>query len=163
MLLQMGQPGATETSRRFSPEKLASRDVAALRRMGPMRDASALVDYVSAEKMPRSYVPWPEKHKWPKGYGSLCPRMPDGEPAGLLARAISLPEVAANALWVASGRWCFCAHRSPHAGPDAWHGFPVIGGEVDERVISALLERGVVTAREARRLRQQRSLPEAWP
>jgi hypothetical protein len=108
-------------------------------------------------------VPYEEKHKWPKGYGSLCPRMPLEVAGDLLSKAIEVPDVGANKLWVASGRWCFSAHRSPHAGPEAWHGFPVIGGEVDERVLYELCRQGYITRREMRRLRAQRELPEAWP
>jgi hypothetical protein len=113
--------------------------------------------------VPRIYVPYREKHEWPKGYGSLCPDMPEEAPAELLRRAVAVPGVGINKLWTASGRWCFCAHPSPHAGDDAWHGFPVIGGDVDERVFTALVGAGVITARERRRLRAQRELPESWP
>ncbi len=73
------------------------------------------------------------------------------------------PGVGANKLWIAEGRWCFCAHPSPAEGPDAWHGFPVIGGDVDERVWRSLLEAELVTRREVNRLRGQRALPEEWP
>lgn len=113
--------------------------------------------------MPRTYVPYEEKHKWPKGFGSLCPRMPTAEPGELLKKAIPIPGVGDNKLWAAKGRWCFCAHRSPNAGADAWHGFPVIGGDVDERVLNALCRDGHITRREMKLLRGQRELPEAWP
>ena len=113
--------------------------------------------------MSRVYVPSVEKHKWPKGYGSLCPKMPLDVPAGLLEQAIEVPAVGANKLWAASGRWCFCAHPSPGAGPEAWHGFPVTGAEVDERVLDALQAGGLINPRERRNLRRQRQLPEAWP
>lgn len=113
--------------------------------------------------MPRVYVPYPKKHKWPKGFGSLCPRdMPEDVPQGLLDLAVEVDGVGANKLWAASRRWCFCAHPSPHAGPDAWHGFPVIGGEVDERVLSRLEQLGMITRGEKRRLRRQRRLPDSW-
>jgi hypothetical protein len=113
--------------------------------------------------MPRTYVPH-TKHKWPKGYGSLCPAMPEAEPGTLLDKAIAVPGVGEDSkLWFAIGRWCFCAHRSPHAGPDAWHGFPVIGGDVDERVLRALRDQEYITRREMRQLRAQRELPEEWP
>lgn len=114
--------------------------------------------------MPRAYVPYKEKHKWPKGFGSLCPAaMSEVEPAQLLEQAIAVPGVGANKLWVASGEWCFCAHPSPHAGPSAWHGFPVVGGDVDERVWTALRDAKLVTDHEIRRLRRQRELPSSWP
>lgn len=113
--------------------------------------------------MPRIYVPYPEKHKHPKGFGSLCPGdMPESVPGELLARAVVVDGLGAGKLWAASGEWCFCAHRSPHAGPEAWHGFPVIGGEVDERVLIKLEDAGLIDAREKRRLRRQRTLPGSW-
>lgn len=108
-------------------------------------------------------MPHEDKHKRPKGYGSLCPLMPADVPDMLLSKAIAVPGVGANKLWMASGRWCFCAHPSPHAGPDAWHGFPIIGGDVDERVLHALYREGHITRREMKQLRTQRRLPEAWP
>jgi len=114
--------------------------------------------------MPRSYESYPEKHKYPKGFGSLCPRnMPISVPTELLQAAVSVEGVGANKLWVASGRWCFCAHPSPGAGEDAWHGFPVVGGDVDERVWTALVTQSVLTRQQAKRLRKQRELPSVWP
>ena len=113
--------------------------------------------------MPRAYHP-DNKHKWPKGYGSLCPaKMPKAEPARLLESALAVPGVGANKLWIAAGRWCFCAHPSPGEGENAWHGFPVIGGEVDERIWAALLAAGLVSRRDVKRLRSQRELPDLWP
>ena len=113
--------------------------------------------------MSRVYVPYPQKHKVPKGFGTLCPaRMPAHLPQELLQLAVEVEGVGANKLWAASGSWCFCAHRSVHAGEEAWHGFPVIGGEVDERVLSKLEEVGMISAREKRRLRRQRRLPDSW-
>lgn len=114
-------------------------------------------------RMARRYVPYPEKHKFPKGYGSLCPRMPANVPEALLQRAILVPGLSDQKLWAASGRWCFCAHPSGSEGPDAWHGFPQIGGDADERVLIALHSAGHITRRELRTLRAQRELPEAWP
>lgn len=111
----------------------------------------------------RKYVPYPEKHKWPKGFGSKCPRdMPLDAAQLLLERAIHVEGVKEDKLWAAQGKWCFCAHPSTGDGPDAWHGFPVIGGEVDERVLNALEKAGHVSNREKKRLRGQRSLPETW-
>jgi hypothetical protein len=50
-----------------------------------------------------------------------------------------------------------------HAHEDqAWHGFPVIGGEVDERVLAALEDVGMISTRERRTLRRQRKLPDRW-
>lgn len=110
--------------------------------------------------MQRTYTPYPEKHKEPKGFGSLCPSdMPSDVPAKLLDQAIVVEGLGEGKLWAASGEWCFCAHSSR---PGEWHGFPVIGGEVDERVLDALEERGQISARQRRRLRRQRTLPESW-
>jgi len=114
-----------------------------------------------SRSMPRSYVPNP-KHKWPKGFGSLCPLMPPEVSQQLLERAVVVAGVGANKLWMASGGWCFCAHRSPNGGDDAWHGFPVIGGDVDERVLDRLEACGIISDIERRRLRRQRSLPDSW-
>jgi hypothetical protein len=111
--------------------------------------------------MPRTYVP-SDKHKWPKGFGSLCPKMQAQESAALLERAIEVSSFGGQKLWAARGKWCFCAHPSPQIGPEVWHGFPVIGGEVDERVLNALEASGFISAREKRRLRAQRELPEGW-
>jgi hypothetical protein len=88
--------------------------------------------------------------------------MPTELPQELLQRAVPVDGVGAGKLWIASRDWCFCAHRSPHAGLDTWHGFPVIGGEVDERVLNQLEEAGLISAKEKRRLRRQRELPESW-
>jgi hypothetical protein len=110
--------------------------------------------------VPRRYEPNP-KHKWPKGFGSLCPKkLTTDEAQGLLDSAVAAPEVSTNKLWTVQGQWCFCAHPS---GDDVWHGFPVIGGDVDERVWSALVKAGVISRKTAKRLRSQRSLPEDWP
>lgn len=54
--------------------------------------------------MARRYVPYPEKHKWPKGFGSLCPRdMPREIPAALLEQAVPVEGVGAHKLWIAAG------------------------------------------------------------
>lgn len=111
----------------------------------------------------RRYVPYPAKHKSPKGFGSLCPKMPCDVPAKLLSKAITVPGISDKKLWAAEGRWCFCAHPSPQEGADAWHGFPTIGGDTDERVLKALRDAGHISDRELRALRKQRSLPEEWP
>lgn len=113
--------------------------------------------------MQRKYVPYTEKHKYPKGFGTLCPKMTAENAQQLLDRAVPVPDEGANKLWAASGDWCFCAHPSPGAGADAWHGFPVIGGDAPERVLRACEAAGMITPRELRRLRAQRSLPGKWP
>lgn len=112
----------------------------------------------------RNYVPYPEKHKFPKGFGSRCPRqMPLSSVQALLDKAIQVDGLGPKKLWNSDGRWCFCAHPSPHAGANAWHGFPVIGGHVDERVLRALVREGRINEHQRRHLRAQRALPEEWP
>jgi hypothetical protein len=109
----------------------------------------------------RTYEPYAEKHKWPKGFGSLCPsQITQEEAQALLDQAIRVEGVGANKLWMARGKWCFCAHN--HHG-DNWHGFPVIGGEVDERVLADLEAGGMISAQGRRQLRKQRDLPPSWP
>ncbi len=113
--------------------------------------------------MAREYTP-ESKHKHPKGFGSLCPTgVSKTDTGALLAAAILVPNAGANKLWAARGRWLFCAHRSTGRGPDSWHGWPVIGGEADERVLHELERAGLITGRERRRLRKQRELPPEWP
>jgi len=114
--------------------------------------------------MARVYRPYPEKHKWPKGFGSLCPRdMPENVPPAFLVQAVAVPRGGLNKLWFAEGRWCFCAMPTGNRADDVWHGFPVIGGDVEEPVWTALRNAGVVTARDVRRFRKQRRLPGTWP
>lgn len=113
--------------------------------------------------MPRSYAPYPEKHKRPKGFGSLCPKMAPDDVEALAGQAIAVDGVGQNKLWIARGQWCFCLHPSAAAGDDTWHGFPVVGGDVDERVLDALEEGGFLTKRERRALAKQRVLPEQGP
>ncbi len=113
--------------------------------------------------MPRKYVPYPQKHKRPKGFGSLCPHdMPIDVAQALLEKAILVPGMSSEKLWSASSEWCFCAHPSAHEGEDAWHGFPVIGGELDERVLAELEIQAIITPRQRRQLRRQRELPGSW-
>src|SRR5690606_39156946 len=137
------RPSATRRRRRRSPARTCW-------------SCSSRLQLRSGCAMPRTYVPYREKHKWPKGFGSLCPsKMPETLPQEFLERAVHVEGVGENKLWFASGEWCFCAHPSPQIGVDVWHGFPVIGCEVDERVLRRLLEEGMMTPRERRRLRKQ--------
>jgi hypothetical protein len=110
----------------------------------------------------RRYEPSP-KHKYPKGFGSLCPRELEIEEAQtLLEAAIVVAGAGENKLWAASGRWCFCAHPT-RLEDDVWHGFPVVGGDVPEPVFAALAETGQITRAERKRPRKQRELPAEWP
>lgn len=117
------------------------------------------------DEPPRVYVPSP-KHKFPKGHGSLCPsELPRERAQLLLDAAIAVPEVRAKALWAVDGSWCFMAyptHPNDAERPE-WHGFPVIGVDVDERVLRALENRGRISRAQRRRLCKQRDLPKMWP
>lgn len=107
----------------------------------------------------RVYLPY-EKHKEPKGWGSLCPHpFPGDVAADLLSRAV---QVAEGKLWSATGRWCFCAHPT-RLELNTWHGFPVIGGEVPHTVLKLLVASGAISEAERRRLSKQRELPAEWP
>ena len=107
----------------------------------------------------RKYEP-NEKHKHPKGFGSLCPHPFDLHDAQtLLDNAV---DGSGKKLWAAQGRWCFCAHPT-RIEEGTWHGFPVIGGDVPERILRALEDAGHITKRERKTLRRQRELPEEWP
>ena len=113
--------------------------------------------------MKRAYVPNP-KHKHPKGFGSLCPpQMSVAVRQTLIDKAIPVKGFSEGKLWAAQGDWVFCAHCSETETSQAWHGFPVIGCEVDERVLSALVQAQHIDLHQKRRLRAQRSLPAEWP
>lgn len=106
----------------------------------------------------RKYVPWREKHKAPHGFGSHCPDLPDGLPAQLLHQAIPDPaEGSGRSLYAVHGEWCFEAHQ--HAD-GTYHGFPRPGAELDERVLRALEQAGLITRGKRNRLRRQKQLPE---
>lgn len=109
--------------------------------------------------MNRKYEPYTEKHKRPKGFGSLCPsRMTTDEAQGLLEKAIV---VDGEKLWVSAKGWCFCAHATrPEKG--IWHGFPVLGCDVPEAVLRTLQAENIISKHEMRRLRKQRRFPESW-
>ena len=79
----------------------------------------------------------------------------------LLDRAIQVPD-ADQALWAAQGQWCFTA-KPTRVDDQVWHGYPVIGCEVDPRVLEALVQAGQLTPQQRRRLEKQRELPESWP
>lgn len=108
--------------------------------------------------MPRTYSPNP-KHKWPKGFGSLCPpHLCDDEACALLRRAIP-SKYEANALYVIDGDWCFEA-RPTRIEIDEWHGYPVPGFEVPADIFTSLRAAGELTEGDVKRLRKQRALPD---
>jgi len=113
--------------------------------------------------MPRTYEPCEQKHKWPKGFGTLCPiGMTAEETQRLLDQAVSVPGQSTRKLWAATGRWCFCAHPTREE-EGVWHGFPVPGRKAGERVLAALEAAGLLSHEQRRALRNQRTLPPEWP
>ena len=111
----------------------------------------------------RRYVPSVEKHKRPKGFGSLCPpEMATEEAQALLDRAVSSPDTAGSALWVVSGDWCFVA-RPTRLEESVWHGYPQLGSEIREHILGKLEAAGMIDRRQKRRLRKQKQLPKKWP
>jgi hypothetical protein len=89
--------------------------------------------------------------------------MPDGHPQQLLEEAIPDPdsESGSSKLYAVSGDWCFVAQVT-RSEPNEYHGYPVPGGEVPERVLRKLQDLGRISARDRSRLRRQKSLPERY-
>lgn len=110
--------------------------------------------------MPKTYVPWKEKHKRPSGFGSWCPDMPEGRAQDLLEAAIPDPDPASNStkLYAVDGEWCFVANPT-RIEKGIYHGHPVTGSEVPERVLRKLEELGRITRAQRSRLRRQSTLP----
>jgi hypothetical protein len=111
----------------------------------------------------RTYKPWVQKHKRPQGFGSWCPPMGEGLAQQLLQRAIPDPdpERSGNKLYVVDKGWCFVAEPT-RAEIGEYHGYPLPGAEVPERVLKQLEQTGIISPGERRRLRKQRALPEAY-
>lgn len=108
--------------------------------------------------MSRIYKPWREKHKWPKGFGSWCPRMPEGRAQSILEDAIADPE-GGSKLYGYDRGWCFVAQPTR---ADEYHGYPVPGAEIPEQVFRAFIEAGKITSAQRRRLRKQAALPSGY-
>ncbi len=106
------------------------------------------------------YVPHKEKHKEPKGYGSLCQKSVSTEHAQeLLARAVPHPDrPATRALFAACGEAVFVA-RPTRFEAGEWHGYPELGSRIDPAVLDALETAGHLDARRRRRVERQRELP----
>ena len=104
------------------------------------------------------------KHKFPKGYGTLCQRSvtPD-HCEQLLTDSVPHPaEESAATRYAICGMAVFrgfgCADG---AGVEVWHGFPVPGETVPRHVIETWVEQGRIPPIAARRLQKQRTIPEA--
>jgi len=118
-----------------------------------------------ADEPPREYVPSP-KHKWPKGFGELCPLgLVTADAQEMLDVAISVPRVRQKAVWVAHGQWLFMAYPAHPNDPERneWHGFPVVGSKADPRVLYALQHSGVIDQSQFMKLKKQKRLPLEWP
>lgn len=108
------------------------------------------------------YEPNEKKHKWPKGFGSLCPLGLAQEVAqNLLQRSVIVGDNP-RVRYAASGRWCFVA-RATRFEAGVWHGYPVVGSEVGEEVLRALQDAGCIDYQQRNRFRKQRMLPQEWP
>lgn len=125
--------------------------------------ASASVVACVAVTQARTYRPWIEKHKPPHGYGSWCPEMPDGRAQALLAQAIPDPDPGSSStkLYAVDREWCFIAQPT-RLEIGEYHGYPVPGSEVPDRVLRELESVGRITRAERTRLRRQTKLPEAY-
>lgn len=101
-----------------------------------------------------------EKHKRPAGFGTWCPPMPEGRAQQLLANAIPDPEEATGSakLYAVDGEWCFVAQPT-QLDEEIYHGYPVPGSEVPERVLRQFKKAGRITVGQLNRLRRQVALP----
>jgi hypothetical protein len=113
--------------------------------------------------VPRTYQPWVEKHKPPMGFGSWCPKMPEGRAQALLDEAIADPDPQAmgGKLYAVDGDWCFVAQPT-QVEREIYHGYPVPGAEVPERVLFALERVNRITRGQRNRLRRQAALPDHY-
>ena len=107
------------------------------------------------------YEPWVEKHKAPMGFGSLCPEVSKDRAQELLHVAVLDPKGTSNALYAIDGEWCFVA-RPTRVEEGVFHGYPVPGCEVPNRVLRQLEDDGRITRAERIRLRSQRALPDTY-
>ena len=89
--------------------------------------------------------------------------MPNGRAQQLLEEALPDPDPGSQSskLYAVSGDWCFVAQVT-RSEIHEYHGYPVPGAEVPERVLRSLQESGRISASDRRRLRQQKSLPERY-
>ena len=79
-----------------------------------------------------------QKHKRPKGWGSLCPDdLPAGEAQSLLETGVRIGEAIYN-VEAERGR-AYCA-RNHHA--DRWHGYPIPWTTLPVDAVNALIELG---------------------
>ena len=112
--------------------------------------------------MARRYEPWTEKHKAPRGFGSLCPVLPDGVSQRLLNTAIPHATSLGDRLYAVVGEWCFAA-AATDAARGVYHGYPLAGIEVPPVVLRELEERGDITHAQRMRLMRQASVPRLPP
>ncbi len=53
--------------------------------------------------------------------------------------------------------------RPTRQGAGIWHGYPMIGSEVPEKILKLLMENGIISRQQRRRFRCQKKLPDDWP
>lgn len=98
------------------------------------------------------------KHKWPKGFGSICPHLSEVDAQKLLDRSVSIADDSgAVQRWVVYDVWVFRALSEDHGA--TWHGHPVIGADVPDRVMQQLVAAGHISDNKKRKLRKQDRLP----
>ena len=114
--------------------------------------------------MALTYVPWKEKHKAPHGFGTWCPQLPDGKAQLLLEGAVAdpAPESRSHKLYAIDGDWCFVAQPT-RIEEGEYHGYPVPGAEVPERILKLLQKAGLISPATRRALRRQTNLPTGSP
>jgi hypothetical protein len=114
--------------------------------------------------MARQYEPNPKHKPGPLQHGTLCPEdLTRADAQRLLEEAVPDPtSQGTGSLWIYDQGWVFCA-RATDAQRDVWHGYPVPGCDVPKEVMQLFKEKGWVDRRAARAVREQLSIPDAWP
>lgn len=89
--------------------------------------------------------------------------MPEGSSQELLDRAVPDPDPDSNStkLYAVVRGWCFVAQPTDLSN-GVYHGYPVPGCEMPERVLKALERAGSITRADRARLRKQPSVPESF-
>lgn len=106
--------------------------------------------------MPRHYKPWEEKHKSPRGFGSHCPRLPNGSAQQMLDLAVRNPKSQSSALYYSDGDTVFVAHEH---STDEFHGYPVAGREAPPAALRVLRDTGLINQAQYSRLLKQAAVP----
>lgn len=109
----------------------------------------------------RKYVPNPEKHKQPKGYGSLCQKCITIRHAQeLLDKAVADYRPTKRILYSVCGEAVFVA-RPTRIEVEEWHGYPEIGSKIDPKILDLFVQHGLIDDVAKGRIENQTVLPEA--